>query len=110
MTAPATFLEKDGTIVIMTSSYEGRGYHSLVGETGARLYRNIGETKFWDIFIGKRTVYLFSQNVSEKDKNHYFPESVKLFNNWNELIQELQNRHGNSPKAVIIPSSIQLSE
>ncbi|MCK4287334.1 MAG: hypothetical protein KAX18_14080, partial [Candidatus Lokiarchaeota archaeon] len=98
-------------IVIMTSSYEGRGYHSLVGETGARLYHNIGDnTLFWKYYVKEREVYLFSPNVNEKDKNHYFPRSVKLFKEWTPLIQELDTKFGNSPKVAIIPSSIQMSE
>ena len=59
MTAPETLIYKTGSIVIMTSSYKGRGYHSLVGETGSRLYRNIGDTKFWEYFIKEREIYLF---------------------------------------------------
>ncbi|MBY8986184.1 MAG: DUF2088 domain-containing protein [Candidatus Lokiarchaeota archaeon] len=110
-TAPEDFIDQNGAIVIMTSSYEGRGYHSLVGETGAKLYHNIGNnTLFWNYYIKKRDVYLFSPNVNEIDKNHYFPESVKLFKDWTSLIQELDTKFGNSPKVVIVPSSIQMSE
>jgi hypothetical protein len=93
----------------MTSSHEGRGYHSLVGETGSRLYKNIGDTPFWKYFIKERKVYLFSPNVNEKDKNHYFPKSVKLFNNWDELIQELLKTCGEGTKVVIVPTSMQLA-
>ncbi|MFW9940608.1 MAG: nickel-dependent lactate racemase [Candidatus Thorarchaeota archaeon] len=109
MTAPQTLIEPNGAIVVMTSSYEGRGYHSLVGETGARLYRNIGETRFWDHFIQKRKVYLFSPNVNEIDKNHFFPKSVVLFNNWSKLIQELVREFGETPRAAIVPTSIQIA-
>ncbi|MFX0165029.1 MAG: nickel-dependent lactate racemase [Promethearchaeota archaeon] len=110
MSAPPTLIDQDGAIVAMTSSYEGRGYHSLVGETGSKLYRNIGETRFWDFFIQKRKVYLFSPNVNEIDKNHFFPESVTLFNNWSDLIQELQIKFGETPKVAIIPTSIQIAK
>ncbi|MFX1574799.1 MAG: nickel-dependent lactate racemase [Promethearchaeota archaeon] len=109
-TAPRDILDNEGAIVIMTASYEGRGYHSLVGETGSKLYKNIGETIFWKVFVNKKKVYIFSPNVSEFDKNHCFPESVKLFDNWNNLVQELGKNYKNSPKAAIIPSSIQLCE
>ena len=109
MTAPQTIIEPNGAIVAMTSSYEGRGYHSLVGETGARLHRNIGETRFWNHFIQKRKVYLFSPNVNEIDKNHFFPESVILFNNWSELIQELKREFGETPRVAIVPTSIQIA-
>ena len=109
MTAPANFLDENGVIVIMTSSHEGRGYHSLVGETGSRLYKNIGDTPFWKYFIKERDVYLFSPNVNEKDKDHYFPKSVKLFNKWDELIQELLKNYGGGIKVAIVPTSIQLA-
>ncbi len=110
MTAPRQILDQEGKIVIMTDSYEGRGYHSLVGETGSKLYKNLGETIFWKVFVNKRKIYLFSPNVSENDKNHYFPKSVKLFNVWSDLIQELEKSYREPPKVAIIPSSIQLSE
>ncbi|MFX1376761.1 MAG: lactate racemase domain-containing protein [Promethearchaeota archaeon] len=110
MTAPQTLITPDGAIVIMTSSYEGRGYHSLLGETGSRLYQNIGETKFWNFFVQERKVYLYSPNVNEKDKNHYFPKSVMLFNKWTDLIQELKSNFGDSPRVAIIPTSIQIAE
>jgi nickel-dependent lactate racemase len=110
-TAPEDFLDQNGIIVIMTSSYEGRGYHSLVGETGAKLYHNIGDnTLFWKYYIKERKVYLFSPNINESDKNHYFPESVVLFRDWTSLIQELDTKFGDSPKVAIVPSSIQMSE
>jgi len=109
-TAPQTLIDPDGAIVAMTSSYEGRGYHSLIGETGARLHRNIGETRIWDFLMKGRNVYLFSPNVNEIDKNHFFPESVMLFNNWTDLIQDLQSKYGDSPKVAIVPTSIQMAE
>ena len=110
MTAPNKILDRYGSIVIMTSSYEGRGYHSLLSETGSKLHKNLIESLVWKAFVKKRRVYLFSPNVNEFDKNHFFPESVKLFNEWNNLIEELEKKYGNSPKAAVFPCSIQLSE
>lgn len=110
MTTPSTFIDSEGAIVLMTSSYEGRGFHSLVSETGSKLHHNIGESLFWQVFVKKRSVYLFSPNVNEYDKNHLFPKSVKLFNKWVDLIQELQKTFGDSLKASVIPSSIQLAK
>jgi nickel-dependent lactate racemase len=110
MTSPQTLIDPEGAIVAMTSSYEGRGYHSLVGETGARLHRNIGDTRLWDFLIKGREVYLFSPNVNEIDKNHFFPESVKLYNEWTDLIQDLKNKFGDSPKVAVVPTSIQMAE
>ena len=109
-TAPSDLVEKNGAIVIMSSSYEGRGFHSLMSETGSKLHHNLGDSKFWEYFIQSRKVYLFSPNVNEYDKNHLFPSSVKLFNNWEDLIIELQEKFGDSLNALIIPSSIQLAK
>ncbi|MHA2393661.1 MAG: lactate racemase domain-containing protein [Promethearchaeota archaeon] len=110
MTSPESLIDDLGAIVITSSSYEGRGYHSLVSETGSRLYKNIGETRFWDHFIRKRKVYLFSPNVNNSDKDHFFPKSVILINKWEDLIQELKKYFTDSPKVAIIPTSIQLAE
>jgi nickel-dependent lactate racemase len=109
MTAPNNMLERRGAIVILTSSYEGRGYHSLIAETGSKLYRNLIESVVWKAFVKKRNVYLFSPNVNEYDKNHFFPESVELFNEWNGLIERLGVSYGNSPSAIVLPTSIQLA-
>ena len=43
MITPNAFLDRKGTIVLMSSSYEGRGYHSLVSETGSKLYHNAAD-------------------------------------------------------------------
>ncbi len=110
MTAPSTLLDKEGAIVIMTSSHEGKGYHSLLGETGAKLYKNFGENVIWKAVVKKKSVYLYSPNVSEADVAHYFPKGVKLFNDWNLLILELSKRFGKTPKVSLYPSSIQLAE
>jgi nickel-dependent lactate racemase len=109
MTAPNNLLERKGTVVLMSSSYEGKGYHSLSGETGSKLYRNYGEQIVWKAFIKKRRAFFFSPNISEADLYHFFPKSVKLFKEWNELIKELEKIHGNSPKVAIVPTSIQLA-
>jgi nickel-dependent lactate racemase len=110
MTAPNNMLDRRGAIIIMTSSYEGRGYHSLLSETGSKLYRNLIESVIWRAFVKKRKVYLFSPNVSIYDKNHFFPESVDLFTKWSSLIERLEKDFENSPKVAVFPCSIQISE
>ena len=109
MTAPRKILGRKGTIVLMSSSYEGRGYHSLIAETGAKLYIHLGNSIIWKAFVNKRKVYYFSPNISESDLYHFFPKSVKLFDDWDKLIQELSSVHDESPKAAIFPCSIQLA-
>ncbi|TKJ25467.1 MAG: hypothetical protein CEE42_07630 [Promethearchaeota archaeon Loki_b31] len=109
MTASNRFLDRKGTIVVMSSSYEGKGFHSLIAETGAKLYNNFGNGIIWKAFVKRRNVYFFSPNISKPDLYHFYPKSVQLFNEWNELINELSNMHGNSPKVAIIPTSMQLT-
>jgi hypothetical protein len=58
----------------------------------------------------RKEIYFYSPNVSEYDVYHFYPRSVKLFNEWDPLIDELESKYGNSPKSAIIPTSIQLAE
>ena len=110
MTAPNNIVDRKGSIVLMSSSYEGRGYHSLIAETGAKLYSNMGDSLMWKGFVKRRQVYFFSPNISEPDIYHFFPKSVKLFHIWDNLIKELSKVHGEAPKAALFPCSIQLAE
>jgi len=109
-TAPNTMLEENASVVLMSSSYEGRGYHSLIAETGAKLYRRVKGGSGWKRLTRESQVYFFSPNISDADLYHFFPDTVRLFNDWNALIKELSKVHGNSPKAAIIPCSSQLAE
>ncbi|TFF96558.1 MAG: nickel-dependent lactate racemase [Promethearchaeota archaeon] len=109
MTAPNKMLKRKGTIVLMSSSYEGRGYHSLIGETGAKLYTNVGDNIVWRAFVKRRNVIFYSPNISKYDLYHFFPKSVKLFDNMNQLIHELEKMHGKELKAAIFPCSVQLA-
>ena len=38
------FIKVKGAVVLLTACSEGRGFHSLLGETGARLYQNWGDS------------------------------------------------------------------
>jgi nickel-dependent lactate racemase len=109
MTAPNKMLKRRGHIVLMSSSYEGKGYHSLIAETGAKLYNNLGDSVVWKAFVKKRKVLFFSPNISETDLYHFFPKNVKLFNSWERLINELDSAYEEPPKAAVFPCSIQLS-
>jgi len=109
MTAPNKMLDRKGEIVLMSSCYEGRGYHSLLAETGSRLFTNFGDSVIWRAFIKRRSVSFFSPNLSESDLYHLFPKSVDLFNNWNDLTEHLTEKYGESAKAALIPTSIQLT-
>lgn len=110
LTAPKNFLDRKGSIVLLSSSHEGRGFHSLLWERGVNLYKNMGDNILWKAFVRKRPVYLFSPNVSKSDVLHILPETVKVFKEWEGLIKELTDVYGNSPKAAIIPCSMQMPE
>jgi nickel-dependent lactate racemase len=110
ITSPGSIIDRKGSIVLMSSSYEGKGYHSLMAETGAKLYKNYGEQILWKAYVRRKRVYFFSPNISERDLYHFYPKSVKLFSDWNKLIEELTKEHGDAPKAALFPCSIQLAE
>ena len=109
-TAPDNILDKNSSVVLMSSSYEGRGYHSLIAETGAKLFKRIKGGPGWKRLTRESKVYFFSPNISESDLYHFFPDSVNLFDNWNLLIEDLTKVYGNSPNAAVIPCSSQLAE
>ncbi len=109
-TAPDNILNKNSSVVLMSSSYEGRGYHSLIAETGAKLFKRIKGGPGWKRLTRESKVYFFSPNISKSDLYHFFPESVNLFDNWNLLIEDLTKTYGNSPNAAVIPCSSQLAE
>ena len=110
MTASNKLITRDGAMVLLSSAYEGRGYHSLMSETGSKLHHNAGDGIAWKAFVKKKRVYFYSPNVNEFDIHHFYPKSVKLFNEWNPLIEELESIYGKSPKVAIIPTSMQLAE
>ena len=103
--APRNLLSfKNGTIVLTSSSHEGRGYHSLLAETGAKLYNDPKKQKF------PFRIFYFSPNISEQDLYHFYPKEMKLFNDWDKLIEELKNIYKEEAKVTIIPTSIQIPE
>ncbi|KKK44012.1 hypothetical protein LCGC14_2249510 [marine sediment metagenome] len=104
--APGNLLSREnGTIVLISSSHEGRGYHSLISETGAKLFRDPKKQKGFPW----RTFY-FSPNISESDLYHFYPKDMKLFNDWDELIEELKKIYKEEVKVTVIPTSIQIPE
>ena len=103
--APDNFFNREkGTIILMSSSYEGRGYHSLIAETGAKLYRDPKKNSNFP-----SNIWFFSPNLSESDLHHFYPKKMRLFNEWDKLIEELSGMYKN-PNVVIVPTSIQIPE
>ncbi|MHA1729610.1 MAG: lactate racemase domain-containing protein [Promethearchaeota archaeon] len=112
MMAPNDLLDEHATIVLMSSSYEGRGYHSLVAERGAKLYVDpkIDPGILWKIASQNRKIFFFSPNINEYDLHHIFPKGMKLFNDWDDLIEELKKIHKETVKVALFPTSIQIPE
>ena len=103
--APSNLLSGNNrTIVLMSSSHEGRGYHSLLAETGSKLYRDPKKQKAFPFRI-----FYFSPNIGEPDLYHFYHKSMRLFNDWDEMIKVLSKIH-NSARVTIIPTSIQIPE
>ena len=102
-------LHRKSGIIFLTSSYEGRGYHSLLGETGSKLYQNWGDSMIWSAAIGKRNFGIFSPNLTKDDIYHYYPKTTIFHKNFKNMINELEEIYGNSPKVCIFPCSIQMT-
>jgi nickel-dependent lactate racemase len=96
-----------GAVVILSASTEGRGYHSLSGQTGASLYKDPEDNIIFST-LGKRTIFFYSTNISRADLQHFYPKSVIFEKDFHELINKLEKYIGPSPKACIFPSSIQI--
>ena len=103
-----TIIKTEGAVVIMTAASEGRGFHSLLGESGAKLYKNWGEGIIFKTVLKKKRFGIFSQNINKSDVFHYYPKTTIFKTNFQDLVRELENIYGNSPKVGIFPSSNQL--
>jgi nickel-dependent lactate racemase len=97
-----------GAVVMLTASTEGRGFHSLEGQTGAAHYINYGDLPIW-AFLEKRTPCLYSPNVTKADVYHFYPKSIIFEKNFKVLVEKLEKLIGKeNPSAFIFPTSIQL--
>lgn len=96
-----------GAVAILSASTEGRGYHSLNGETGASLYKLPEDNIIWST-LGKRSLFLYSPNITHADMLHFYPKHANFEKDFNKLIKKLEDKMGKSLKACIFPSSIQL--
>lgn len=106
--ASKRFIRRGGAVILMTAATEGRGYHSLQGETGARLYQNWGDSIIFRGILRKLKFGIFSPNINKFDILHYYPERTIFKKKFNEMVRTLEELYGNSPEAGIIPCSNQL--
>jgi nickel-dependent lactate racemase len=102
-------LQEEAAVVLLTSSYEGRGFHSLLGETGGKLHGEFMEgVELLKEFCEEKTFILYSPNLSRADVDHYWGEDMLFSKNFSEIIMMVEKVVGESPKAAIFPTSIQL--
>jgi len=104
------FLTRDATILFTSACTEGRGYHSLIAETGAKLFMNWENHLIWKALFRKRNFAFFSPNLNETDIHHLFPKSTIFYRVWDDMVEKLTEIHGESPNIAIFPCSIQVPE
>lgn len=102
-------VKRGGSIIFLTASTEGRGYHSLLAETGSRLYENWGNTILWKAAIRKNNFGIYSPNLNEKDIFHFYPKETIFNRDFNEMLEYLERIHGKSPHASLFPCSMHLT-
>jgi nickel-dependent lactate racemase len=108
--AAKKFLKRDATVVFTSACTEGRGYHSLMSEPGAKLYVNWENHIIWNAIFQKRKFAFFSPNLNESDIHHFFPKSTIFSTSWDTILQKLRQIHGDSPNVAVFPCSIQVPE
>lgn len=101
----ARLIKRKGAVVLMTASTEGRGFHSLQGETGGRLYQNWGESIIFKGILKKNTFGIFSPNTNWADINHYYPNRTIFKKDFNEMISTLEDLYGKELKVGLFPHS-----
>ncbi|MGV9171025.1 MAG: lactate racemase domain-containing protein [Promethearchaeia archaeon] len=103
-----SIIKKKGAVILMTASTEGRGFHSLQGETGGKLYQNWGDSIVFKAFLRNRKFGVYSPNINQADVYHYYPQRTIFRKSFTRLIEKIDELYGPSVKAGIIPSSNQL--
>jgi nickel-dependent lactate racemase len=103
-----SILKPKSAVVFATAATEGRGYHSLLAETGAKLYENWGENPLFKAVMSTRPFHIFSPNVTPADVHHFFPEYTVFHRKFDDLTSSLEGSMGPKPKAAVFPSSMQL--
>ena len=104
------FIKVKGAVVLLTACSEGRGFHSLLGEAGARLYQNWGDSILFKGKLKRKTFGIFSPNLNQADIKHFFPSRTIFRKDFNEMVAALEEQYGTSPKVGIFPCSNQLQK
>lgn len=97
-------VKKDGTIVLISASSEGKGVHYL-SEKGMRVHvRYDADPRIRKILDGRR-LFIFSKNVLKQDVEEYFPPGAELCTSWNSLKKSLEKMYGKNAEVGVFPCS-----
>jgi len=104
-----SLLKEEASVIFLTSSYEGRGYHSLLGERGGKLYDKwINAVEILLEFCEEKTFSIFSPNLGRADITHYWTDEMGFYSKFSDVIQAIETQVDGNPKAGIFTTSIQL--
>jgi nickel-dependent lactate racemase len=104
----SSLLKRNAPCVIMTACPEGRGFHSLSGETGSKMFQNWSENPVVGPLLAKRKILVFSPNLSKYDIYHSYSKETLLFHEFTELINSIQGELPQNAKAALFPNSLSL--
>ncbi|MBN2157498.1 MAG: DUF2088 domain-containing protein [Candidatus Lokiarchaeota archaeon] len=104
----ASLLKRKAPCVIMTASPEGRGFHSLSGETGSKMFQNWSENPVVGPLLEKRKIIVFSPNLSKFDVFHSYSKNTLLFHEFSDIISNIRGDIPEDAKVALFPNSLSL--
>ena len=97
-------VRKGGSIVVITAASEGLGEHGLVGKGMIHHVRRDKHGTFGGP-LRDRNLIFYCPTINQNYIQDHYSDDVKVFNNWNSVITELNKHHGNSANTVVFPNS-----
>ena len=97
-------IKKDGAIVIISASSEGRGIHYLSDKFMSLYVKYDSDPRIKRLFNGRKLI-IFSKNVTNRDVFDYYPKSTLLFKKWDKLIEELSKYYPYGSQVGVFPCS-----
>ncbi|MCS7225125.1 MAG: lactate racemase domain-containing protein [Armatimonadetes bacterium] len=98
-------VHEQGTIVVASAGSEGVGVHYLAGPGGPLGYLGNGP-RYADDHPGPE-VLLYCPSVNHWDVEQWGWDGRRLYNNWNELVRHLKQKHGKAARVAIFPCACQ---
>ncbi len=102
--ARETALKQGGTTVITAACPEGLGYHSVMGP--GTLFKQRAQrsgTGGRVTAVPEALRIVFSPNLNKYDVRNQFGEDAVWCKTWPEVLQKLQEKHGDRPSAAVFP-------